>query len=373
MQKCGDLTIAFGCCDMKPLKIDEFEALAREKLSNPAYDYYASGARDEFTLRRNREAFRDLSLYYRVLADVSDVDATTSILGTGTSMPIAVAPTAFHRMAHPHGELATARAAGRASTLMTLSTLSNTALEDVADAAPEARWFQLYVYRDRAATEELVHRAATAGYKAIVLTVDAPLLGVRERDVRNGFSLPEGLTVANLSSRQMAELPEARRASGLAEYFADLLEPALTWDVVDWLVDLSPVPVVLKGVVRADDAARASDHGVRGIVVSNHGGRQLDTSPATIEALPHVVRGAATGVEVYVDGGVRRGTDVLKALALGARAVFLGRPILWGLAHDGEDGVFDVLELLRAELEHAMALAGVASLADIGPWLLEPG
>lgn len=363
-----------------PINVAELEELAKAKLPKPVYDYYASGAHDEVTLRRNRAAYEAIELHYRVLVDVANPDLSTEMLGRPVAMPVAIAPTAFQKMAHPDGELATARAASEAGVLMTLSTLSTTSLEDVAassltlqeaglrNAAP--RWFQLYVYRDREATLELVRRAEDNGYDAIVFTVDAPYLGVRERDVRNSFTLPAGLSVANLTKSQMDALPEVERQSGLAAYFADLLEPALGWDTLDWLVESTSLPVVLKGVVRPDDALRAADHGAAAIVVSNHGGRQLDTSPATISVLPRVAQAVGSSLEVYVDGGVRRGSDVVKALALGARGVLVGRPVLWGLAWDGARGVSRVLDMLRHELRLAMALCGAQRINAIGPWLL---
>jgi 4-hydroxymandelate oxidase len=281
-------------------------------------------------------------------------------------MPVLIAPTAFHRMAHPDGERATARAAGQAGTIMTLSTLSNTPLEEVAAVATAPQWFQLYVYRDRAATEALVRRVEVAGFRALVLTVDAPLLGRRERDVRNRFRLPPGLTIASLDFAGKEDLPHPTADSGLAAYFASLLDPSLTWRDVDWLRTITALPIVIKGIVHPNDARLAVEHGARGVIVSNHGGRQLDTAPATIEVLPEIADAVSGEIEVLLDGGVRRGIDVVKALALGARAVLIGRPILWGLAVDGEAGVARVLELLRDELDLAMALAGTPTVADVG-------
>jgi 4-hydroxymandelate oxidase len=353
---------------MEPVNIFELEAMAREKLAREAYDYYASGAQDEVTLRENRAAYDRLTLAYRVLVDVSRREMGTTVLGQPVAMPIVVAPTAFHRMACPEGELATARAAGAAGTVMILSTLSNTRVEEVVAATPGPVWFQLYVYRDRKATEGLVRRAEAAGCRALVLTVDAPFLGRRERDVRNRFSLPPGLTVANMLPEGYGEVPQATADSGLAVYFASLLNPAMTWQDLAWLRSITELPVVVKGIIRPDDALRAADAGVAGIVVSNHGGRQLDTAPATIDVLPEVadaLKSRGHGTEVLVDGGVRRGTDVLKALALGARAVLVGRPVLWGLAANGEAGAAWVLRHLREELDLAMALAGAPTLADI--------
>jgi len=357
---------------LEPINLDDFETLAREKLSAMAWAYYASGAHDEVTLRENRAAFDRISLHYRVLQDVSRRDLATTVLGSRVSMPILVAPTAFHGLAHPDRELATTRAAGKAGTVMILSTLATSSVEEVVAAASGPVWFQLYVFKDRAATEALVRRAERAGAKALVLTVDAPLLGRRERDVRNRFQLPPGLRVENLVPEGMSDLPPTACDSGLAAYFASLLDPALTWKDLEWLRGVARVPLVVKGIVRADDAARAVDSGAQAIVVSNHGGRQLDTSPATISVLPAIVERVAGRAEVFLDGGVRRGTSVLKALALGARAVLVGRPILWGLAVGGEAGVSAVLDVLRTELDLALALSGCTNVASVGRDLIEP-
>ena len=359
-----------------PVNLFELEAIAREKLSPDAYDYYVGGALDEVTLRANRTAYDRLTLAYRVLVDVSRRDPATTVLGQPVALPVLVAPTAFHRLAHPEGELATARAAGAAGTVMVLSTLSTARVEEVVAASGGPVWLQLYVYRDRQATARLVRRAEEAGCRALVLTVDAPVIGRRERDVRNRFHLPPGLVVANLQAEGYGERPAAEGGSGsiaeggsgLAVYLSDLLDPSLSWADVAWLRSLTPLPLLVKGIVRPDDALRAAEAGAAGVVVSNHGGRQLDTAPATIEVLPAIVDAlAAAGhrIEVLLDGGVRRGTDVLKALALGARAVLVGRPILWGLAADGEAGVAWVLRQLQQELDLAMALAGTPTVADI--------
>src|SRR5262245_5970672 len=323
-----------------------------------AWDYYASGADDEQCVRRNCEAFQQIALHYRVLVDVARRDLSTTVLGHRIALPIAVAPTAFHRLAHPDGELATVRGAGDAGTIFVLSTLSNTRVEDVVAAASGPVWFQLYIYRDRGATEALVRRVEAAGCRALVVTVDAPLLGRRERDVRNRFALPPELGIENLLAAGYARVPAAEADSGLAAYFAELLDPALTWDAIDWLRSITSLPVLVKGIVRADDAVRAIERGAAGVVVSNHGGRQLDASPATIEVLPRIADALGGRGELLLDGGVRRGADVIKALALGARAVLVGRPVLWGLAANGRDGVADVLATLRRELDLAMALCG---------------
>ena len=359
---------------MRPVNVLDYEKLAVEELSRLAYDYYASGAHDEITLAANRSAYSRIALHYRVLVDVSERDQSTTVLGHRLATPILVAPTAFHKLADDDGEVATVRAAGRRGTAMILSTLSNSSVEEVTAAASGPVFFQLYVYKDRGVTKALVERVEAAGCRAIVLTVDAPLLGTRERDVRNRFHLPEGLSVENLLPEGYGELPEMEGDSGLAGYVATLLDQSLAWSDIGWLRSITELPIVVKGLVRPDDALRAAEHGVAGIVVSNHGGRQLDTAPATIEVLPRIVDaldGTGRDLEVLVDGGVRRGTDVLKALALGARAVLVGRPILWGLAVEGAAGASRVLELLSEELDLAMALCGCRTVDEIGRDLIE--
>jgi len=353
------------------INLNDYRAEASQKLSKAAYDYYASGAHDEVTLRRNREAFEELDLYYKVLVDVSQRDLSTEILGQRLSMPLVVAPTAFHGLSDPLGEVSTARAAAKAETVMTLSTLSNMLIEEVASEATSGLWFQLYFYKDREATEALVQRAEEAGARALVLTVDAPFLGCREADVRNRFQLPDHLKLVNLLGKSdHTALPDEAHDSGLASYFASLIENALTWKDLRWLKSITKLPLFVKGVVRADDALRAEEHGLDGIVVSNHGGRQLDTSVPTITALPAIAKALDGRLPILLDGGVRRGTDVVKALALGACAVLIGRPVLWGLAARGQDGVSGVLELFRREIDLAMALCGTPRVKEIGPDLL---
>jgi 4-hydroxymandelate oxidase len=296
-----------------------------------------------------------------VLRDVSAVSTRTKVMGTEVSMPLLVAPMAYQRLAHEGGEATTARAAARAGTVMLVSTLATVSLDDVAAAVPGAPlWFQLYVHKDRAWTEELVKRAGSVGYRALVVTVDVPVLGHRPRDERNRFTLPEGMDMANVGTT----VPHVD-GSGIARYASTQLEPALTAADIEWLRGLSDLPVLVKGVLRGDDARLAVEAGAAGIIVSNHGGRQLDSAVSGADALPEVVAAVGGDVEVYVDGGIRRGTDVVKALALGARGVLMGRPVLWGLAADGEQGVVDVLESMRTEIARAMALCGTPTLADI--------
>lgn len=347
------------------LNLRDVEAAAEERLPLTVLDYYRGGANDEITLAENRRAFERMFLRFRVLRDVSVRSLETTVLGAQVASPILVAPTALQRMAHPDGELATARAAERAGTVMIVSTLATASAEEVRRAAGGRLWFQLYVYQDREATRELVERVEAAGYEALVLTVDTPFLGRRERDVRNRFQLPAGLVIANLIPEGQETLPHGHAGSGLAVHASSVLEPALSWKDVEWLRSITRLPVLVKGIVRGDDAARAASEGVAAIIVSNHGGRQLDTAIPAISALPEVVEAVDGAAEVYVDGGIRRGTDIVKALALGARAVLVGRPVLWGLAVDGERGVTRVLELLRDELELAMALCGCRNVGEV--------
>ena len=353
------------------LNIADYARAARGRIPQDALDYYEGGALDEVTLRENTESWTRLKLYYRVLAGVGARDLRTTVLGQPISMPIVVAPTAFHKLACDAGEIATARAAKAAGTLFILSSLSNTAMESVFAEAASPRWFQLYIYKDREITRQLVQRAEAAGAEAIVLTVDAPGLGTRERDARNSFRLPDGLMVENLSPLGKGNLPEVQ-GSALADYVKANFKQDLGFDDLDWLCGATRLPVVVKGVCRGDDARRAAEHGAKAIVVSNHGGRQLDTAPATCAVLPHVVEAAGDLCEIYVDGGIRRGSDALKAISLGARAVLVGRPVLWGLCVAGEAGASQVLETLRRELDEAMLLCGCTKLNEIDGALLRP-
>jgi 4-hydroxymandelate oxidase len=358
--------------DREPLlSVADYARAACSVLSKDVLDYYEGGALDEITLRENVAGWEVLKLYYHVLAAVGPRELTTTVLGRPISMPIAIAPTAFHKLAYPDGEIAAARAAKDARTLFILSSLSNTAMEAVFAEAGNPRWFQLYIYKEREVTRSLVQRAEAAGAEAIVLTVDAPGLGTRERDMRNRFTLPEGLCVENLSPLGKGKMPEVK-GSGLAAYVHDNFKSGLSFEDLDWLCGCTHLPVIVKGVCRGDDARQIAEHGAKAIVVSNHGGRQLDTAPATCEVLPHVVDAAGDRCEIYVDGGIRRGSDILKAIALGARAVLIGRPILWGLSVSGQEGATNILGILRRELDEAMLLCGCTKLTDIQGSLLRP-
>ncbi|HSO93716.1 MAG TPA: alpha-hydroxy acid oxidase [Candidatus Dormibacteraeota bacterium] len=354
-----------------PVRLDDYEPQARALLPRSIYDYFAGGAEDEAAVAGNRAAYAHYRFRFKVLSCVATPDLGCEILGRRLTMPVQLAPTATQKMAHPEGELAAARAAAAAGVAFSLSTLSTTSLEDVAAASSGTMWFQLYMYRDRGITIDLIERAAESGYSAVQLTVDTPRLGRRERDFRNGFGLPEGMRYENLAGAlrrtdKSAELGQ----SALSSYFTDQLDSWLTWKDLEWLVAKCRLPVMAKGVVRADDARRAIDMGVGAVIVSNHGGRQLDHSIATLDALPEVAQAVAGAVPVLVDGGVRRGTDVLKAIALGARSVMIGRPYLWALAVDGEAGVSRVLELLRQEITVSMSLLGVKNLSELSLDLL---
>ncbi len=348
------------------MDFEELELAARSAMDPSAYDYFAGGADDELTLADNLAAWRRIRLRPHVLRDVDEVSAATTVLGTPVAMPVLVPPMGYQRLAHDDGELATARAAASAGTVMVVSSFATVSMEDVAAAAPGGvRWFQLYVLRDRGLTGELVQRAAAAGYTAIVLTVDLAVLGRRRRDERNRFTLPPGMEMANIAR----PVPSVD-GSGLAAFAASDVDPTLSFDDIGWLRGLTDLPVVVKGVLRGDDAAAAVDAGAAGVIVSNHGGRQLDTAQATVDALPDVVAGVGGRAEVLVDGGVRNGTSVVKALALGARAVLVGRPVLWGLVTGGASGVESVLAQLREEVERAMALCGAATVGGVEPDLL---
>ena len=353
------------------LNVADYARAARAKLPKDVFDYYEGGALDEITLAENSAGWEKLKLYYRVLAGVGPRDMSTTVLGQRISMPIMVAPTAFHKLACEQGEIAMARAAKAAGTLFILSSLSNTAMESVFAAGGSPRWFQLYIYKDRQITLELVKRAEAAGAEGIVLTVDAPALGTRYRDARNNFRLSDGLSVENLAPVGKGDFPEVK-GSGLAAYVRTNFKEDLGFDDLDWLCGSTRLPVVVKGVCRGDDARRAVEHGAKAVVVSNHGGRQLDTAPATCDALPYVIDATADLCEIYVDGGIRRGSDVLKAIALGARAVLVGRAVLWGLCVAGEQGTLQVLKILRCELDEAMLLCGCTKLTDIDESLLRP-
>jgi 4-hydroxymandelate oxidase len=345
------------------VNLDDFETAARRRLTPMAYAYIAGAAGDEQTMRRNREAFAALRLKPRVLVDASHLDTRIELLGRMLDFPILLAPVAYHKLAHPQGELATVRGAGMAGAALIVSTYATVALEQIAKAASGPLWMQLYVNPDRTFTRELVRRAESAGYGALCLTVDSPVFGTRNREERAGFRLPAGAQAENM--KPLGRAVQRTLHAATDGVYSPIVDPSLQWKDVDWLCSFAKLPVVLKGILAPEDARLAVEHGAAAIVVSNHGGRNLDTVPATIEALPGVVQTVQGRVPVLLDGGIRRGTDVLKALALGAQAVLIGRPYAWGLAAGGAAGVAEVVRILRDEFRSAMALCGTPSLARI--------
>lgn len=356
----------------KLFNIEDYHEQAKKFLPKMVYDYYKSGADDEITLNENRKDYTKIKLIPRVLIDVNNLNTAITVLGQKISFPIIVAPTAMQKMATPEGEISTARATNKMKTLMVLSTSSTTSMEDVSkEMTSGLLWYQLYVTKDRSLTLNMIQRAEKSGYKAICITVDAPILGNRESDHRNQFKLPAHLTMPNVQRTDGME--DTKSGSGLNIFFSTQFDKSLNWTDIDWIKKQTKLPIVLKGIVSYEDTKLAIQHKVDAIVVSNHGGRQLDTCISTIQALPMVVQAAKdcnSKIEIYVDGGIRRGTDVLKAIALGARAVLIGRPVLWGLSVNGEQGVENVLKLLQKEFESAMSLCGCQSLSDINSSLI---
>jgi 4-hydroxymandelate oxidase len=345
---------------VEPLNVRDYERLAEEALDEASFGYFAGGAGDEHAVRGNVEAFDRWRLRPRVLVDVGEVTTATAVLGTQLSMPIIAAPVAYQRMAHPEGEVAVARAAAAAGTIMCLSSFATSAPEDVGGAAEGARWFQLYWHPDRGVTKQMLDQAREAGFSAVVLTVDLPVLGPRERDLRTGFALHPDYRLEVYASA-LGDLGVVTPLSA-----AGLVDPRLTWRDLEWLHEHAGLPVIAKGILTAEDAVLAAEHGCAAIVVSNHGGRQLDRAVASLDALPEVVDAVGDRVEVLMDGGIRRGTDVAIALALGARAVLVGRAVVWGLAVRSAEGVQHVFELLRDELLLALALLGCPSPDAVG-------
>jgi isopentenyl diphosphate isomerase/L-lactate dehydrogenase-like FMN-dependent dehydrogenase len=344
----------------EPININDLERLAAESLEPGAHGYFAGGAGDERTLRHNIEAFAEWELRPRVLVDVGEVSTAATVMGAEVDAPVLVAPVAFQKLAHPDGEPGMAWAAAAAGTVMCVSSLATSTPAEVAAAADGRRWMQLYCFRDRGVTRALIDEAVASGYEAIVLTVDAPVAGRRERDLRTGFEVPAEVRTPAI------EAAAGKTDLTVAEVFA-LVDPSLEWSDLEALVDECELPVLVKGIHTAEDAELSVEHGAAGVIVSNHGGRQLDGVPASIDMLPEAVEAVSDRVPVLMDGGVRRGTDVATALALGAEAVLVGRPALWGLAADGQAGAELALRMLREELRLALALLGCRSPAELTP------
>jgi 4-hydroxymandelate oxidase len=333
------------------INLFDFEKMAEGKMTKMVYGYVAGGAADEITVRWNRQAFDALKINPHVLNDVSKLDTAVTLFGQKLSYPVLIGPTAFHKMMHPEGELATAKGAGKAKAIYVVSSFTTTALEEVKKVATEPLWFQLYVRDDRVFTKKLVQKAESLGCKALCITVDTPVGGARNREARVKFELPNGLNAPYTNGSFDQKLP-------------------LTWKEMEWLISFSKVPVLLKGILNADDAETAIKIGASGIIVSNHGGRNLDTAPATIDALPKIAERVNKRIPILMDGGIRRGTDILKAIACGANAVLVGRPICYGLASAGAEGVAKTLEILKTEFEMAMALTGRSTIASIDRTLI---
>ncbi|EEF33207.1 (S)-2-hydroxy-acid oxidase, putative [Ricinus communis] len=345
----------------EPVNVNELQILAKQVLPKMYYDYYTGGAEDQHTLKENEEAFKRITFRPRILVGVSSIEMSTTILGYTVSAPIMIAPTAMHKLAHPEGEVATARAAAASDTIMVVSSSASCSLKEVAASCNAVRFFQLYVYKRRDMATILVQRAECNGYKAIILTADSPRFGRREADIKNKMIVPQRKNVEVFLPPKV--VPE--NGSGYEAYANQHIDSSLCWKDIEWLKSITNLPILIKGVLTREDAVKAMEIGVAGIIVSNHGARQLDYTPATISVLEEVVQAVGEKVPVLLDGGIRRGTDVFKALALGAQAVLVGRPVIYGLAVKGEDGVRQVMKMLKDELEITMALSGCATLKDI--------
>ncbi|XP_023444038.1 2-Hydroxyacid oxidase 2 isoform X5 [Dasypus novemcinctus] len=342
----------------------DFQAHARKRLSKSTWDYIEGAADEGVTKDENIAAFKKIRLRPRYLRDVTKVDTRTTIQGEEVSAPVGIAPSGFHCLAWPDGEMSTARAAQEAGICYTTSTYASCTLEDIVTAAPKGlRWFQLYVQTDRLLNKQLVRRAESLGFRALVITVDVPVVGNRRQDLRNLLDLKTNLLLKDLQS--------PKESNSVPHLQVSPIDASFCWNDLAWLQSITQLPIILKGILTREDAELAVKHSVQGIIVSNHGGRQLDGVPASIDALTEVVAAVDGRIEVYLDGGVRTGNDVLKALALGAKCVFLGRPILWGLACKGEHGVQQVLNILKKEFHTAMTLAGCRSVAEIGRDLVQ--
>ena len=348
--------------DHNLVSLYDYENLAKRIFPHDVWDFIDAGSLDEITMRRNRSALDALALRPRFLRDVGNPELSTTVLGSPISFPVMIAPAGSQKMAHPDGELATVHGAAKSHTLMMAPTNSNYSMEEIAEATTTPRWFQLY-HQDRPITEILVKRAEKSGYKAICLTVDIPVPSYKERDIRNRF-------VLDLGSANFVGMEAAAGNEETTSWVAGV-HPTLTWKDLEWLRSLSSLPLVLKGIRTAEDARMAVDHGVDGILVSNHGGRQIDMTLSSIETLPEIAEAVEGRAEIYFDSGIRRGSDVLKALAMGATAVAIGRPLFWGLAVNGADGVHKILEILRVEMELALSYCGITSVRDLNPGILD--
>lgn len=352
--------------DEKLLNLHDFERCAQRLLDKGTFDYFAGGSGDELTINENRNYFKNILLSPKILTDVSNRCLSTTVLGKKLTMPLIAGPTAFHRLVHKDGEFAASAAARKFGIPMVVSMLASASIEELTQKNAGPLWMNMFAFKDKGMVRELIRRAEDAKCEAVVITLSTRVFDKHERDERNGFSIPENIIAGNLAAHGV------RREGSYYKFLQENLDASFTWKELESLIKTTKVPIVLKGIVRRDDARRAFDVGARGIVVSNHGGRQLDSMPSGLRTLRDVVAGA-NGIDVMVDGGFRRGTDIMKALAMGAKAVLVGRPIVWGLAVNGQDGVFEVLDILRQEFDRAMALCGCASISEVTEDLIYSG
>lgn len=349
----------------KPVNVRDYEALAKHKLEKSIYDYYACGANDELALRRNETACAKILLIPRILQGLDSVNTGVKFFDHSLSTPIFIAPTAFHATAHSQAEIATVRAANYHRIGMIASTMSTTSLEEIAAISNGLLWFQLYIYKDRSITERLIDRAERAGYQAIMITADVPIMGKRERDIRNNFKLPARMVAKNFLPDQLEHISSTQPGSQVKNYTDQLFDATFSWKDLAWIRSLTKLPIIIKGVMHEDDAEKAAIHGVDAIVVSNHGGRQLDAAPASIEVLPGIVKRLKGKLPILIDGGFRRGSDIFKAIALGANAVLIGRPVLWALALNGEEALNELFTIYCQELKDTMIFCGCATIEEI--------
>jgi len=347
------------------INIFDYEQLARKGLNSKIADYISAGACNELTLQRNVDAFSQCYIIPRVLNDVSQINTKTTLINQNLNLPLMIAPTAFHRIVHPDGELAVVRAAASKNINMIVSTMSTTSLEEIALNANSHLWFQLYIYKDREIVIDLIHRAEQAGYNALVITVDVPIMGKREKDIRNQFTLPPNLSAKNLEPYGIGQTNIRTRGSKIKNYTDLLFDKAVSWHDIAWIKTITKLPIILKGIMHREDAKHALDMQIDALVISNHGGRQFDGAPSAMDVVHEIAETINKKIPILIDGGFRRGTDILKALALGADCVLIGRPILWGLACAGQKGVENVLEIYRNEVIEAMALSGCATIEEV--------
>ncbi len=347
------------------INIAEMQALAKNQLTKEVYDFFVGGANDEFSLRRNDCCYENIMLVPRILTGSNFCDPSVKILNLSLNLPILAAPMAFQCLAHNQGEIAMAKALKKSGLAYIASTMATISLENIINESRCPSWFQLYIYKDRELSLELLQRAISAGYQAIVVTVDVPIMGKRERDIKNQFCLPQNFSAANFNNIVTSDLALKTNTSAIKSFTDNQFDTSLTWKDIEWLKTHCPVPLVIKGILRDSDAETAMDRGVDAIIISNHGGRQLDGVPSAIDCLPKIAKRINKKIPLLIDGGVKRGTDILKAIALGASAVLIGRPFLWGLTVDGENGVADVISILKKEFIDTMILCGYKTVEEI--------